>query len=468
MKRRHVFVSVCILLIAVLCSACGKKTPAKKKNTVTVQAQPMKKTEFLDTARGSICLTSLVNDPIPAVAETLELDRYHATSAVLMVSDGSYIYLSYHSSTDKAGLYRIDLLSMQAEKLDSGLYSYLTLRDGILYYYAESDATYRSFNAAQMKISGMTNDEYFAMRAKYNLDTGNNFPFPKDVVYWVHDGDRSYIINRLSRQDVVGDFPQSGYYYTMAYVSQVDGKLVNLSSRWQSRKQLKGIMVPYGKYYVYTRAFQYEDQNGNRRMEYAPCFYDSKTSAETVLVRNRGYDPLGSNDCYVLGVTADYLLVSDMDDEFKKDAHLYLEKIGSSEKGISVETLVSNAGQGKTNVLDPLEIYKDEPYGPGTSSLYLTSPSNMSAAYRLVRMDGTTQFMILMKPGENKTVTFPCGRYTLKIAKGETWISDEEAFGESGQYSTTGVFTFVKGKAYQIGSSMQGNVYKDSASGFSK
>lgn len=75
------------------------------------------------------------------------------------------------------------------------------------------------------------------------------------------------------------------------------------------------------------------------------------------------------------------------------------------------------------------EIYKGEPYGPGTSSLYLTSPSNMSAAYRLVRMDGTTQFMILMKPGENKTVTFPCGRYTLKIEKGETWISDEEAIG---------------------------------------
>ncbi len=468
MKKRHLLVCFCILLIAVLCPACGKKAPAKRKNVVTTQAPEMKKTEFIDTAWGSICLTSFVNDPIPSVAETLELAREHTTSAVLMVSDEQYIYLSYHSGADTAGLYRISLQSMKAEKLDSGLFSYLTLRDGVLYYFAESNATYRSFDTVQMKIREMTNDEYFAMRAKYNLDTGNKFPFPKGVVYWVHDGDRSYIINRLSRQDVRGDFPAIYSYYTMAYVSQIDGSLVNLNNRWQSRTQLKGIMVSYGNRLVFTRALQYEDRNGRQLMDYAPCFYDPTTSTETVLVRNRGYDTSGSNDCYVLGITADYLLVSDSDDEFKKDAHLYLEKLESPDRGISVETLITDAGQGNIEVEDPREKYKDEPYGPGTSSLRLSAPYNMSAAFRLVRMDGTTQFLILLNPGQFRTVSFPRGRYTLKIAKGKTWISDEEAFGEDGQYSTTDVFTFLKDRVYEIGSGTQGNVYKDSAAGFSK
>lgn len=481
MKKQYLYLAFCISIIVMLCLGCGNNNaPVKVTATVTPnptatsvpQVTETKKKEFIDTERGSVCVISNGDDPDPSVAEMLELDREHTKSAVLMVSDEQYIYLVYHSDKAIGGLYRIDQKTMKAEKLDSGLYSYLTLQDGVLYYFSEEYATYHYIDTEKMEGGGLSADEYFAMRAKYNLDTGNKFDFPKGVIYWVHSGDRSYILNSLSKKDVSGEFPQSGYYYSMAYVSQIDGALVNLKNRWQSEKQLKGIILPYGDRFVYTRAFQYEDKSGNLHTEYVPCFYDPEASEETVLLRNRTYNSYDGNNCYVLGVTSDYLLLSNADDEFKKDASLYLERIGSTEEGISVEGLVAQASnntpQEKQEKQEQYEKYKDEPYGPGTSSLYLTSPSNMYAAYRLVRMDGTTEFMILMEPGQTRTMKFPSGRYTLKIAKGKTWISDDEAFGASGSYSTTNVFSFKAGTTYQIGTSTQGNVYKDNASGFTK
>jgi len=111
------------------------------------------------------------------------------------------------------------------------------------------------------------------------------------------------------------------------------------------------------------------------------------------------------------------------------------------------------------------EKYKDEPYGPGTSELHLSAGSQM-ACYRLVRMDGSTEFMELLEPGESKVMSFPCGRYTLKVAKGPKWISDEEAFGSAGSYSTTDVFTFEEGEAYQISSGERGDFHHDDSGGF--
>lgn len=112
------------------------------------------------------------------------------------------------------------------------------------------------------------------------------------------------------------------------------------------------------------------------------------------------------------------------------------------------------------------EQYADEPYGPGTSSLYLKADDSRYACYRLFRMDGDMQFQVLLAPGESTTESFPSGRYTLKAAEGEKWISDEEAFGSAGKYSSTNVFTFEAGKKYQITSGSQGDFHSDSAKGF--
>ena len=99
-------------------------------------------------------------------------------------------------------------------------------------------------------------------------------------------------------------------------------------------------------------------------------------------------------------------------------------------------------------------------------TLCLSAPDDKSACYRLVRMDGSTEFMVLLSPGEETSRSFPCGRYTLKTAEGDTWISDEEAFGDAGHYSTTDIFTFEAGGAYEISSGTRGDFYSDDAGGF--
>ncbi len=112
------------------------------------------------------------------------------------------------------------------------------------------------------------------------------------------------------------------------------------------------------------------------------------------------------------------------------------------------------------------EQYDDEPYGPGTSGLSLSADSDRAACFRLVKMNGDTEFMVFLEAGESTTQYFPSGRYTLKVARGEEWISDEEAFGSSGYYSTTDVFTFESGGVYEISTGTRGDFRSDSASGF--
>ena len=111
------------------------------------------------------------------------------------------------------------------------------------------------------------------------------------------------------------------------------------------------------------------------------------------------------------------------------------------------------------------EAIRNAPYGPGTSKLFLKS-DNRSACFRLVRMDGTTEFRVLLQPGYHITKSFPCGYYILKVARGETWISDEEAFGENGSYSTTEVFLFEEDQTYEITSGPTGSFRGDSREGF--
>lgn len=44
--------------------------------------------------------------------------------------------------------------------------------------------------------------------------------------------------------------------------------------------------------------------------------------------------------------------------------------------------------------------------------------------------------------------------------------AEEEAFGDAGHYSTTDVFTFEAGGAYEISSGTRGDFYSDDAGGF--
>jgi hypothetical protein len=106
-------------------------------------------------------------------------------------------------------------------------------------------------------------------------------------------------------------------------------------------------------------------------------------------------------------------------------------------------------------------------YGPGESSLYLKA-GERSACYRLVRVGGELEREVFIEPGHyNKIVSFPSGRYKLRIAEGDTWISDEEAFGGEGKYSVIDYFDYKEGETYGITETAEGgNVYRDSAGGF--
>ena len=105
-------------------------------------------------------------------------------------------------------------------------------------------------------------------------------------------------------------------------------------------------------------------------------------------------------------------------------------------------------------------------YGPGTSSLYLKAGEN-AACYRLVRIGGDLEQEIFLEAGKKKTVSFPCGKYRLRIASGTAWISEEEAFGPDGKYTAIDYFNFKEGETYEITTTTgTGNVRGDSAGGF--
>ena len=228
------------------------------------------------------------------------------------------------------------------------------------------------------------------------------------------------------------------------------------------------MLLGYGDYLFYSRQI-YADS-----YEVRPYCYNTKTDEEFKFERSQYED----DSIKVFGVSDGYMYI--MVGPYGLPEKCLLESI--SDPDVSVDLIDLVKGSGKSGAIKKIEDdekkaeeekqareeeeRRNEPYGPGTSKLYLEAPDDQYACYRLVRRDGTYEFQELLKPGESIMKEFPCGRYTLKIAKGDKWISDEEAFGETGHYSTTELFTFEDGEAYQIGSGSEGNVYGDSQSGF--
>ncbi len=186
---------------------------------------------------------------------------------------------------------------------------------------------------------------------------------------------------------------------------------------------------------------------------------------ETVSLHN-GVSYIGDsfNDCPRLG-TLTYDTIHGYDDSFENCPAFSSEIVTETEKAkLERERKEEERKQEEARKLH--EMYDDEPYGPGTSRLHLSADSDKAACFRLVKMNGDTEFMEYLEPGESITKTFPEGRYTLKVAKGDKWISDEEAFGSKGHYSTTDVYTFEANYDYEISAGTRGDFRSDSASGF--
>lgn len=111
-------------------------------------------------------------------------------------------------------------------------------------------------------------------------------------------------------------------------------------------------------------------------------------------------------------------------------------------------------------------------YGTGNVELVLRAYEQPAAFRLMTAVDGEPDAEVLYTYAEPHTVvtfSFDAGAYILKTAEGASWISDAEAFGPGGTYSTTQVFDFVAGRSYEIRTTTsQGSFYQDSASGFTQ
>ncbi len=146
------------------------------------------------------------------------------------------------------------------------------------------------------------------------------------------------------------------------------------------------------------------------------------------------------------------------DPETAEDSDWHSDYVFDFEGGSFYEVHLNRTGSFKS------EKYGE--YGPGESSLYLKA-GERSACYRLVRVGGGLEQEVFLEPGEYRTISFPSGRYKLRAAEGDTWISDEEAFGKEGRYSVFDYFDYEEGETYGITETTDhGNSYKDSAGGF--
>ena len=220
-------------------------------------------------------------------------------------------------------------------------------------------------------------------------------------------------------------------------------------------------LVAYGDYVFYSKQAEPE---GSSNSFIRPFCYNTKTGEEFAFDRDWYED----KDLILIDVAGGYMYLEESSGD-----ESYFDSIADPNGSVAVEAAI--AGGAPTQELAQKEEEerraaeeeaRNEPYGPGTSTLYLSAPSNHSACYRLVRRDGSTEFMVLLGPGEESTQTFPCGRYILKIAEGDEWISDEEAFGPNANYDTTDLFNFEPGGAYEIGSGARGDFSGDSQGGF--
>ena len=272
-----------------------------------------------------------------------------------------------------------------------------------------------------------------------------------------------------SEEEDLSDDPKSHYELISC---ERWGEWAPTGISWEYRLAEESMISACGNYLFYARPCEMKEgvdwaEEGEER--YQPCCYNTVTGEETVLMRSCGLNC----SVYAVNVTSDYLLVSYTDDPAGDGESLKIEKLSDPAVVFDVGELVRGAETADAFIQQEAErkaaeeeALKNEPYGPGTSTLYLSAPDDKSACYRLVRMDGSTEFMVLLSPGEETSRSFPCGRYALKTAEGDTWISDEEAFGDAGHYSTTDIFTFEAGGAYEISSGTRGDFYSDDAGGF--
>ena len=92
----------------------------------------------------------------------------------------------------------------------------------------------------------------------------------------------------------------------------------------------------------------------------------------------------------------------------------------------------------------------NEPYGPGQSGIELSASSEKEAFFRLLKMNGDTEFSVHLDCDESTTKYFPSGRYVLEVIKGTDWQGEDKGFKKTSSHMYSEIFTFEAGGLYEI------------------
>ncbi|MBO6054562.1 MAG: hypothetical protein J6P31_03500 [Oscillospiraceae bacterium] len=286
--------------------------------------------------------------------------------------------------------------------------------------------------------------------------------------------DGVYCLIRVPDQPEYPDYRQ--YNYALMRVDEhFDPVFTGIEGR------LDGTLLPYGPYLLYAKYTQVEEKANLGETSARKLFcYDTRTGTETALPR----DEFIGIDISLRAVSNGWLFYNAYDyyasdPESVEFCDCRCCDLSGGHPQIVLGSLIPEADSSAASLAYDLstqefmearrqeeeEALRNTPYGPGISYLYLKA-GDKSACFRLVRMDGTLQFQVLLAPGEETTQSFPCGKYILKTAYGDTWISDDEAFGSDGRYSATDPFTFESNASYEISTGTHGDFHGDSQAGF--
>ena len=476
---------IIIILISAVLSGCSRKTVSgsgtgeAEISESTAETEETTETEGMSDAfavsepDGEDGKENQIPEDTVQMVDSIDIPVTDSPCGSLMASDGEYIYFSYRANDEElGGLYRADPDFSHVEMIDRGHFAGLYLSDGNLYYnegrgYSLDERKYHCLETGSLSRYGISQEEYQEVSAAF--DQASEFNLPEDNRHAVVVNDKAYFFIFVPEEEDLSDDPKSHYELISC---ERWGEWAPTGISWEYRLAEESMISACGNYLFYARPCEMKEgvdwaEEGEER--YQPCCYNTVTGEETVLMRSCGLNC----SVYAVNVTSDYLLVSYTDDPAGDGESLKIEKLSDPAVVFDVGELVRGAETADAFIQQEAErkaaeeeALKNEPYGPGTSTLYLSAPDDKSACYRLVRMDGSTEFMVLLSPGEETSRSFPCGRYTLKTAEGDTWISDEEAFGDAGHYSTTDIFTFEAGGAYEISSGTRGDFYSDDAGGF--
>ena len=437
--KRIILPIICILSFGMIINGCAAKKKSKMAD------------EFIDIGiTDDVKIVCEGEDADLEPVDCLQMDSIDAQYGTSMVSDEKYIYFAYRKNGDIGGLYRADKELKGAEMIDRGKFCDMCLSDGKLYYFDENDGSYTCLMTTDLSAYSVSSDEY------------------ENVLNAVNTG--TYFGELLSEDFKDPDNPDlsSVKHFSLSYTDE-NGTTKQTGVLWDSPSTSPIGFYIYGDSVFYSRPCKFITEDDENYSIDMPCCYNTKTGTESVILRNRHPNWFS----YLSGATAGYLMITDKYLEKPEGEGTTLESIADPTVSVKLSDLIDGAPvaaafteRDEKEKQDQIEANKNEKYGPGESELSLEAPSDKSAAFRLVRMDGSTEFLKVLEPGESVAVTFPSGRYTLKTAEGDKWISDSEAFGEDGTYASTDVYTFEPGKSYEIGTGIAGSFHSDSSGGF--